>query len=145
MIRAGDVVPEIIQCCRAKIEQLQQDRWQHPQDQKIINTFIEAYRLMIYQHLGSAGILLNGRKLVNAAGSIVGIISDVEGGFDVFYRMLRKGQFEFVSLGRVFSADDIKELAVRLSKNVNGYITKDNWQRIARGLGAIRARPVDNR
>jgi hypothetical protein len=135
----GHDIDESVRDYRAKIAQLQNDLYfcKRPKDQKRIEKEIELLKTMVRQTFGRAGKLLNKSKLVNAVGTIVGCIVSAKGGFCVYRRTKRFiSAFDFVNLGRLFSADEIETLATRLAKDEHPtYLGSEDWARIAHGLG----------
>jgi hypothetical protein len=132
----GNDIDESVSRHRVKIEELQHDLWRRPEHKKRISADIEKLRIMIRQTFGRAGKLLNNCKLVNSAGTIVGCVVSAKDGFYVYRRTrLFRKTFDFVDLGRLFSADEIKTLAARLAEDQSTYIRAEDWPRITRGLG----------
>jgi regulator of replication initiation timing len=124
---------------RAEIEQLQQSLWQRPGEAKKIRLEIEQLQKTICQTVARAGRLLNKSKLVNGAGTVVACVRPTDGGFHVYRRTRRfsRGiEFDFVNVGLVLSAEEIKSLATRLASDMSiTHITNSDWRRIADALG----------
>jgi hypothetical protein len=128
---------------RAKIASLELDLERWPEDRSLIERDIVQCRQSIRQCLGRAGQLLNNCKMLNAAGAVLASIEAVEGGFHLHCRTLRQQKPDFINLGLLFSSDEIKTLASRLTTNTSPYLTLPVWREMSKGMGRRSPHLVD--